>query len=188
MSESHRELVYRACHWLQKTRRCKFVLCECSSQLYSEIPDALGFDGRAHSISVECKVTKSDFYADRRKSCGDKRVGWLRYFMCPPGVLLPSDMPPGIGLLHAGRVVRVVVKAQPREQRNLEGEIMIVVAEMSRVVEGLRNARDSVGLFFRDDREIADSLRSYRTWLDERYRGRSEQQKEAPEGQAQDKA
>jgi hypothetical protein len=162
---SHAQLVLRACRWLVNTRKCRFVFRECIATCCPEIPDAIGWDGRGRSIAVECKVSRSDFHADKRKSCGAHRVGRLRYYMAPPGILTASDLPPKVGLLQAGKVVRVLVKAEPQEERHTQREIMLLVSEFCRVTRAVRGQPDDVGLFVREDQQLLDGLGRFRNWL-----------------------
>lgn len=73
-----------------------------------EVPDAIGFryTGAVNSLEdgtvlVECKVSRSDFFADSSKphrySGG---VGNWRYYMAPEGVIRLDDLPPKWGLIE----------------------------------------------------------------------------------------
>jgi hypothetical protein len=165
VSEAHAELVQRAARWLRGTRRCGLVLVECQAYCCQEIPDAIGWDGRGRSTLVECKVSVGDFYADRRKPGAKARVGHFRYYMTPPGLLDPKRLPPGWGLLEAGKRVRHRVKATPSEAVNQHAEIGLLVAELSRVLGGFRDCRSRVGVYTEGDQELLDSLTHYRHWL-----------------------
>ena len=106
---THADLVNRARAWLRR-QGCAIVLTEFHANT-QEKPDAIGWrDGL--SILVECKVSRADFLADRRKSFrAEGGMGDWRYFLAPPGVAEPKDMAmfPGWGLLQAGpkNIVRV---------------------------------------------------------------------------------
>ena len=65
-SQSHDWLVRRAKAWLVGTGRMGLSLAEPWS-IGREHPDAIGWDWRGWSILVECKVTRADFNADKRK-------------------------------------------------------------------------------------------------------------------------
>jgi hypothetical protein len=65
---THEELCERARRWLSGSRRCEPVFSNIAS--CSEIPDAIGWSscyGWSGSTVVECKTSRSDFYADRKK-------------------------------------------------------------------------------------------------------------------------
>ena len=68
-----------------------------------ECPDVIGWrDG--HSILIECKVSRSDYLADRKKKFRAKPemgMGDARLFLAPPGVIRPDELPQGWGLLVA---------------------------------------------------------------------------------------
>lgn len=75
-----------------------------------EIPDALGWLPNGWSIMVECKTSRSDFLADKKK--GDRRLGQERYYLTPKGLLDPTQVPEPWGLLEVwGTTVRVIRKA-----------------------------------------------------------------------------
>ena len=59
---THARLVEMAERWLRRSR-CGIVLSEqgCSS---GEMPDAIGWKGKNHSIVIECKISRADFLAD----------------------------------------------------------------------------------------------------------------------------
>jgi hypothetical protein len=76
-----------------------------------EIPDAIGWRGGISAL-IEVKVSRADFLADKSKpfrvnpAAG---MGDWRFYLCPPGVIAVSDLPPGWGLLHSdGKKVRSV--------------------------------------------------------------------------------
>jgi len=71
---THNELVERAGRWLLNTMRCKLVILEPKPISCDEHPDAIGWDRHGNSIVVECKISKADFYADRRKKWRERRT------------------------------------------------------------------------------------------------------------------
>lgn len=101
---THADLVVRAEKWL-KSRGCGVVFRDEFRALThsGEQPDAIGWrDGL--SILIECKASRSDFLADKRKRFRQDPVigmGDWRFFMTPAGVVSPDDIPEGWGLLHA---------------------------------------------------------------------------------------
>jgi Holliday junction resolvase len=60
----HSDLVEIAEKWLLK--RCGFAFTELSTHA-QEIPDAIGFKSGI-SILIECKTSRADFLADRKKA------------------------------------------------------------------------------------------------------------------------
>lgn len=121
---THAELVERAERWLRKTRGCGVVLTEFTAH-HGEEPDAIGWANNGfQSILVECKASRNDFRADqqkpsRRRHTGPSaavvagfRLGKERWYMTPPGLIRPDEVPEEWGLLEVGeRQVRTVVKA-----------------------------------------------------------------------------
>lgn len=144
---THDELVERAARWL-KSKGCSLVFQEMVT-LQSETPDAIGWrDSGATSYLVECKASRSDFHADKNKSFrrGDvPALGRYRYYLCPPGMIRPEDLPPRWGLLYchpskielvAGRDPRSydgVRAAQYEHQVNAHGELRMLHSALNRL-------------------------------------------------------
>lgn len=114
---SHDELVERAVRWLSGSQRCLVVLREFS-WWGGEEPDAMGWKANGSSILVECKASRSDFHADKRKTwrrIPDFGMGMSRYYLTPKGLLMPDDIPTGWGLLEVrGKIIRKLKAATPR--------------------------------------------------------------------------
>ncbi len=134
---THARLVEMAEAWLRRYR-CGIVLSEqgCSS---GEMPDAIGWKGKNHSIVIECKISRGDFLADAGKPWRRNReiaLGCERYFAAPKGMLKAAEMPEGWGLLEAdGRELRVVQRSK-RKLRGPEGlmnEMNLLLASLRRV-------------------------------------------------------
>ncbi len=75
----HSDLVKEAKKWLINAKGCNPVFCEKGSSGCAEIPDAIGWT-TDKCIVVECKVSKSDFLANNKKTL---RLGDKRFFMVP---------------------------------------------------------------------------------------------------------
>ena len=104
---THAQLVEKAVHWLRRYR-CGVVLSE-QACVSGEMPDAIGWKRACHSVLVECKVTRSDFLADRAKPFRlkpEQGVGCERFYLVPAGLLRREELPHGWGLLelHRGRI------------------------------------------------------------------------------------
>lgn len=99
---THGELVRRAWHWLKNSQGCSVVVTRACLAA-DEQPDAIGWDSRGVSVLVECKVSRGDFLRDRKKphrlhaSLG---MGDRRFYLSPPGLLSPDELPEGWGLLE----------------------------------------------------------------------------------------
>lgn len=101
---THKDLVVRAEKWLIQqgcgiTIRDPFRACT----ICGEEPDVIGWrDGI--SILIECKMSRSDFFADQKKSfriIPENGMGDWRFFLTPPEIIVPEDLPDGWGLLWA---------------------------------------------------------------------------------------
>ena len=107
---THAELVQISVRWLRTTRGCGVVLAEmvCANRL-NIIPDALGWRAAAWSILVECKTSRADFLADRKKpihQLPDSGPGQERWYITPPNLIKPEELPIGwcLAEVHGTRV------------------------------------------------------------------------------------
>lgn len=107
---THAELVVRAARWLRNTKRCPIVATELVTGS-AESPDAIGWHP-GYSILVECKISRADFRTDQLKSfrmMPKQGMGDQRFYMTPPGLLLPDELPEQWGLLECSPTkVRVI--------------------------------------------------------------------------------
>lgn len=107
---THADLVKKAAAWL-RSKGCKVVLTERTTG--KEFHDAIGWrpvwNGVPVSYLVECKVSKSDFYADKRKKSRASykvRPAMHCYYLTPANLLcrndngVPGPLPEGWGLLE----------------------------------------------------------------------------------------
>ena len=134
---THADLVLRAASWLRNRKRCRVVLTEQTTGT-GEIPDALGWRYLTESILIECKVTRSDFFADRSKPfrCDPALgMGVYRFFMAPSGVLRLEDLDekcPGWGLLEVrGRTIRQLRDAEPQPKHDESEEVAQLVQALA---------------------------------------------------------
>lgn len=99
----HERLVKSAVTWARRHGGCGVVFHELKAiSETAEIPDVIGFGYSDHSVMIECKCTRADFHADKKKPFRqdpERGVGRLRYYCCPAGVIFPEDLPIGWGLL-----------------------------------------------------------------------------------------
>ena len=107
---SHSELVSRAERWLRNTIGCSVVICEMSSSAGEEA-DAIGWKN-GHSFLVECKKSRSDFLADKKKMWRRNDIpslGCYRFYMVEGDLISLDELPYKWGLLSIqGRRVRRV--------------------------------------------------------------------------------
>lgn len=101
---THADLVKAAEKYLYNTLHCGVVFTEFAP--YGEIPDAIGFK-QSYTIMIECKVSKADFLADRRKKWRLLEIpkvinglGDYRFYLCPVGLINPDELPTSWGLLY----------------------------------------------------------------------------------------
>lgn len=109
---SHEELVLRAEKFL-KNMGCGVVFRDPfrAATHSGEQPDAIGWRDSI-SFLIECKASRSDFLADKKKRFrveAKDGMGEWRFYMCPPGMIKPEDLPDGWGLLwcHPRKIERV---------------------------------------------------------------------------------
>ena len=134
---THPQLVQRAVAWL-RSYRCGVVLSEqaCAS---GEMPDAIGWKRACHSVLVECKLSRTDFLADREKPFRQKQklgMGCERFYLAPAGMLDAEDLPVGWGLLECRNRSIAVVRSSEKNLRTAIGfryEMNLLLASLRRV-------------------------------------------------------
>lgn len=145
---THADLVKIAGRWLRNTAGCSVALEElCAATGNGENPDAIGwYCGR--TLLVECKVSRSDFLADRKKRFRmqpELGLGRYRYFMAPTGLIKVEELPARWGLLEvSGGRVSVAAGKRPKTwagledpwafpERFTEGETQMLLSAMARI-------------------------------------------------------
>jgi len=129
--------VERAVRWL-RSYRCGVVLSE-QACVSGEMPDAIGWKQKCHSVLVECKVTRADFLADRAKPFRlrpEKGVGCERFYLVPAGLVAREELPAGWGLLELGRGRIEMVRTAAKDLRTAIGfryEMNLLLASLRRV-------------------------------------------------------
>jgi hypothetical protein len=134
---THIQLVEKAVRWLRHYG-CGVVLSEqaCAS---GEMPDAIGWKRACHSVLVECKVTRSDFLADRLKPFRVKPqhgVGCERFYVSQAGLIRCDELPKGWGLLECCAGKLEVVHPSTKNLRSAAGfryEMNLLLASLRRV-------------------------------------------------------
>jgi len=146
---THADLVKVAGRWLRNTAGCSVVLEElCAATGNGENPDAIGWRC-GQTMLVECKTSRSDFLADRKKPFRvdpSRGLGLYRYFMAPKGLLRADEMPERWGLLEvSGRKVFRTQGHEPGQgywqredpwcfaSRFAEGEVQMLLSAMARI-------------------------------------------------------
>jgi hypothetical protein len=120
---THKILCEIAVRWLRRPFSqlgpdCAIALSEVKSGWAGEAPDAIGFRSKGDafdgSVVVECKVSRSDFLADKKKPHRQSGgIGNWRYYMCPEGLISPAELPEKWGLLYVNARGHVKVIAGP---------------------------------------------------------------------------
>jgi hypothetical protein len=134
---THAQLVQKAVEWLRRYR-CGVILSE-QACVSGEMPDAIGWKRACHSVLVECKTSRADFLADREKPFRKKPelgVGCERFYLTPPGLARPEEMPPGWGLLeYRQRTIEMIRASQKnlRSARGFQSEMNLLLASLRRV-------------------------------------------------------
>jgi hypothetical protein len=134
---THAQLVEKAVRWL-RSYRCGVVLSE-QACVSGEMPDAIGWKRACHSVLVECKVTRSDFLADRAKPFRlkpEQAVGCERFYLVPAGMVRCEDLPTGWGLLELRRGRIEMTHASAKNLRSASGfrcEMNLLLASLRRV-------------------------------------------------------
>lgn len=133
---THEALRKRAVKWLTNTKGCSVVLSEIVSAAW-ETPDAVGWKS-GHSILVECKVSRSDFFAQRDKPHvrSGRGVGRERFIMCPKGLLSAEDLTgTDYGLLAVDSEAGVRCLREPLGRESCLGDEVAMLASALRRVK-----------------------------------------------------
>jgi hypothetical protein len=134
---THAQLVEQAVAWL-RSYRCGVILSE-QACISGEMPDAIGWKRASRSALVECKISRADFLADRDKPFRQKPdlgLGCERFYLTPPGLLEPKELPPGWGLLEVRKRKVEMVRRSARDLRTAAGlayEMNLLLASLRRV-------------------------------------------------------
>jgi hypothetical protein len=134
---THAQLVEKAVRWL-RSYRCGVVLSE-QACVSGEMPDAIGWKRACHSVLVECKLTRSDFLADRAKPFRlnpEQGVGCERFYLAPAGLVCPEELPQGWGLLEHSRGKIETIQPSAKNLRSATGfryEMNLLLASLRRV-------------------------------------------------------
>ncbi|MEM8515192.1 hypothetical protein RCH14_004552 [Massilia sp. MP_M2] len=124
-SELHEELSRIGAAWL---RRNGFgvVANDLTVLGCRERADVIGFRSQC-SVTIESKVSRADFLADRKKPHRTKPgIGLYRFYICPAGLITADDLPARWGLLHVdGKRITEVVRPRgniwPGPKANIAG-------------------------------------------------------------------
>lgn len=135
---THSQLIRLGEQWL-RSQRCRIVLSEQTVDS-GEVPDIIGWRSDCHSVVIECKVSRADFFADQNKVVRQKphkAMGCERYFLVPKGLVLATDLPAGWGLLECSRR-EIAVSCRPtlrncRKPPGLRAEMKLLLASLRRV-------------------------------------------------------
>jgi hypothetical protein len=129
----HSTLVAMGVRWLG--RRCSVVLYEFAVAA-DESPDVIGWASGAGSVLIECKLNRSDFLRDAKKTVRKNPragMGQRRYYLCPTDVIQVKELPPKWGLLWItkGQVI-VMREARGHAERNLVAEVQFLSSMLRR--------------------------------------------------------
>jgi hypothetical protein len=140
---THDRLVEISRNWLAS--RSPVAISEISSGA-GESPDCIAFcvslkNGKAHvgygSVLIECKVSKSDYYADRNKyyrRCPDRGMGDYRFLMAPKGLIDIDKLYDKWGLLEVDENGKVkMVKIATRQESDKTKEISLLISTLRRL-------------------------------------------------------
>jgi len=134
---THTELCKVAAKWLLNYKsdhfRCQYVVVEFDT-LCEERPDVLGYQGGSQTLLIEVKMSRSDFFADRkkrhRKGLG---IGSQRYYLCPEGLIYPDELTNGWGLLYfSDGKIQIEKQSEHFPNRDMDNEMLIMYSIIRR--------------------------------------------------------
>lgn len=109
-SKLHEQLIEAGARWL-KRNGFSVIGTNIWAANSRERVDAIGFRSTC-SVLIEAKASRSDFLADKKKpERHSGGVGTYRFYIAPPGLITPDDLPKGWGLIESkGRQLSSTVK------------------------------------------------------------------------------
>lgn len=133
---THDEAVQRIGRWMKKTKQMPVVFNEFGCRMSPETPDVIAWSGDGFSTLIECKVSRSDFQADKKKSFrqyADTGMGNYRYFACPQGLISEGELPEKWGLLEI--MPKIIRKKQGaiRQESSKHHETVLLLASIRRL-------------------------------------------------------
>ena len=128
---THNQLVRRIATRFKNQHLSSVVMTEFKTSA-QEIPDVLVMQSGAHSVLIECKVSRTDFLTDKDKFFRRQEnygMGDVRYYAAPVGLIKPEELPTGWGLLEVGPCqTREVVKPEHKEANKRKECLMLMSA------------------------------------------------------------
>lgn len=112
---THGQIVDKAFEWAKGRH---IIVIKERVAGWGEIPDVLGIN-LSDSTLIECKVSRADFYADKKKlsRLNGNMLGTYRLYCCPKGLLKEEDLPEGWGLLEVYPSGYIKLKKQIYRER-----------------------------------------------------------------------
>ena len=146
---THDELITRGKKWLTYAHNGKLLgyyqgsmgLILTEFVCYANnIPDVIGFSSD-FSVLIECKVSHSDFLADlhkpHRNEMNRTQMGNYRYYLAPPEIIKPEEVPDTWGLLVClDKQIKVLKQAEFHNSfdvRNAEFPILYSIARRAEI-------------------------------------------------------
>jgi len=142
---THAALVMIAYKWVLRNG-CGVAFREFRSYACNgEYPDVIGFSSGGHSTLIECKATRSDFLADKKKSfrmTPELGMGSYRFFCAPKGLIKSEELPSGWGLIEVNAKGEPICKINPwrgwhvrgnRNQKNWKAEHGLMYSALRRL-------------------------------------------------------
>jgi len=144
IAPTHTDLVKIAKNWLAKTCGCGVVFTELVTNAI-EVPDAIGLRSD-YTILVECKTSRSDFFADQKKifrQLPEEGMGDFRFYLCETDLIKIEDLPERWGLLYwdGKRVKKIrapkgniwLSQKEHRFNKNVKAEHKIMYSALRRI-------------------------------------------------------
>ena len=141
---NHKELVDLAGKWLSRHNNnitipnCRLVARELVAATSSgETPDVIGWCSRC-SVLIEVKTSLKDFRRDLKKPfriVDSVGMGDFRYYLCEEGLIKPSDIQEGWGLLYVNEKpdITIVKESDWFSESNIRAERTMLLSIIRRM-------------------------------------------------------
>ncbi|GAB3927784.1 MmcB family DNA repair protein [Larkinella terrae] len=120
---THKQLVEKAYKWVLQNASCGVAFKEMYCAGNGEYCDVIGFGSGGHTVVIECKASRSDFLADKKKlfrQFPEMGKGRYRIYCAPKGLLKLEELPEKWGLLEVDDRMRAKLLWRPDPKYPLE--------------------------------------------------------------------
>jgi hypothetical protein len=142
-------------------RECPVVISEIAGG--REEPDVIGFKHGGESLLIECKASRSDYLAEKKKPIhrrlpprfaalenrsSSNGMGSRRYYLTPENLITADELPQGWGLLELMKNKRIIGlrRGSALFEKDAQAEINLLISTLRRM-RGYRIDNTSIRVY-----------------------------------------